>query len=93
MKYSEETLQAWTAPLSSSEEQRAENTIKMILSAIDNSDELKTKDIEVFIQGSFANNTNVRAESDVDVCVMLKDTFHLLICLRQVVSFIMLSLH
>ena len=76
MKYSEETLQAWTAPLSSSEEQRAENTIKMILSAIDNSDELKTKDIEVFIQGSFANNTNVRAESDVDVCVMLKDTFH-----------------
>lgn len=77
MKYSESTLQSWTAPLSISEEQRAENTINMIRSAVDSSDELKTMDIEVFTQGSFANNTNVRTESDVDVCVMLNDTFHL----------------
>lgn len=48
----------------------------MIKSAIDANTELKTMDIEVFIQGSFANNTNVRTESDVDVCVMLKDSFH-----------------
>ena len=32
--------------------------------------------VEVFTQGSYANNTNVRTESDVDVCVMLKDVFH-----------------
>lgn len=76
MKYSEHTLQSWTAPLSQREEQRAENTIRMIKSAIDAKSELKTMGIEVFIQGSFANNTNVRSESDVDVCVMLKDTFH-----------------
>ena len=76
MKYSEQTLQSWTASLSPTEEQRAENTIKMIKSAIDANDELKSMDIEVFTQGSFANNTNVRSESDVDVCVMLKDTFH-----------------
>ena len=76
MKYSEETLQSWTAPLSKAEEQRAENTINMIRSAIDASDELKVMDIEVFTQGSFANNTNVRSESDVDVCVMLRDVFH-----------------
>ncbi len=76
MKYSEQTLQSWTAPLSDSEEERAENTINMIRSAIDGSDELKTMDIEVFTQGSFANNTNVRTESDVDVCIMLNDTFH-----------------
>lgn len=76
MKYSEETLQSWTAPLSNSEENRAENTIRMIRSAIDSSDRLSNMDIEVFTQGSFANNTNVRSESDVDVCVMLKDTFH-----------------
>lgn len=36
---------------------------------------INNKDIEIFIQGSYANNTNVRAGSDVDVCVMLKDTF------------------
>ena len=51
MKYSEETLKSWTAPLSETEEQRAENTIKMIRSAIDASDELKVMDIEVFTQG------------------------------------------
>ena len=76
MKYSESTLQSWTVPLSQSEEQRAENAIKMIKSAIDANAELKAMGIEVFTQGSFANNTNVRTESDVDVCVMLKDTFH-----------------
>ncbi len=76
MKYSEQTLQSWTAPLSQTEEQRAENTIKMIRSAIDANADLKTMGIEVFTQGSFANNTNVRSESDVDVCVMLNDTFH-----------------
>lgn len=32
-------------------------------------------DIEVFVQGSYGNNTNVRSDSDVDVCVMLKDVF------------------
>lgn len=76
MKYSESTLQSWTAPLSSTEEQRAENTIKMVRSAVDANDELKRLDYEVFIQGSFANNTNVRSDSDVDVCVMLKSTFY-----------------
>ena len=76
MKYSEQTLQNWTAPLSQTEEQRAENTIKMIRNAINFCDELKTMDIDIFLQGSYANNTNVRSESDVDVCVMLRDTFH-----------------
>lgn len=76
MKYSEQTLQNWTAPLSQTEEQRADNTIKMIRNAINSCDELKTMDIDIFIQGSYANNTNVRSESDVDVCVMLRDTFH-----------------
>ena len=76
MKYSEQTLQSWKASLSDSERKRAKNTINMIRSAIISSDELKTMDIEIFLQGSFANNTNVRTESDVDVCVMLKDNFY-----------------
>lgn len=76
MKYTEARLQSWTAPLTDTEKQRAENSIKMIQAAIDGSDELKSMDIEIFIQGSYANNTNVRSESDVDICVMLKDVFH-----------------
>lgn len=46
MKYSESTLLLWTTPLSKSEQDRAENTIKMIKSAIDANTELKTMDIE-----------------------------------------------
>ena len=76
MRYTEETLQGWTVPLSLAEEQRAENSLKMIRSAINGDEELKKMNIDIFVQGSFANNTNVRSESDIDVCVMLKDVFH-----------------
>lgn len=76
MRYSEDTLQSWTQPLSKTEEDRVENTAKMIKSAIDLDERLKNMKIEVFAQGSYANNTNVKSESDIDICVMLKDTFH-----------------
>ena len=75
-KYSEETLNKWAKPASETEEKRISNAIKMIKEAIQGYDNLKDKDIEIFVQGSYANNTNVRAKSDVDVCVMLKDTFY-----------------
>ena len=76
MIYTEQKLQQWTTPLSSTEEQRAENTIRMIRSVVASDNELKNMDVEVFLQGSYANNTNVRTESDVDVCIMLQDSFH-----------------
>lgn len=76
MKYTEEQLKEWTAPLSDTEDNRAKNAITMIKSAIDSSTELKRIDIEVFLQGSYANNTNIRGNSDVDVCVMCKSTFY-----------------
>lgn len=31
---------------------------------------------DVFLQGSYGNDTNVYSESDVDVVIVLKDTFH-----------------
>ena len=60
MKYTEDELRTWSAPLSQTEEARAENAIKMIKIAIAADDDLKSMDIEVFTQGSYANNTNVR---------------------------------
>lgn len=75
-KYSEETLNKWAKPASETEEKRISNAITMIKEAIKDYDNLKNKDIEIFVQGSYANNTNVRAKSDVDVCIMLKDTFY-----------------
>lgn len=76
MRYTEATLQLWTKPASDTEEQKIENTISMIKSAINSSNELKSLEIDIFVQGSYANNTNVRTNSDVDVCVMLKSTFY-----------------
>lgn len=75
-KFSEQTFDNWRKPASETEEQRISNAISMIKDAIRSSDDLKNKNIEIFVQGSYANNTNVKKESDVDVCVMLKDTFY-----------------
>ncbi|MBA5247971.1 MAG: nucleotidyltransferase [Gammaproteobacteria bacterium] len=74
-KFSEITLSDWSRAASASEEQRISNAISMIKEAVNNSDQLKEKEIEIFVQGSYANNTNVRANSDIDICIMLKDTF------------------
>lgn len=75
MKYSEDTLQKWTAPLSSTEEKRVENTVRMIKDAVSSYSKLSGRKMEIFAQGSYANNTNVRQNSDVDICIMLTSTF------------------
>jgi hypothetical protein len=75
MKYAEETLNYWTSPLSQTEEQRVENTVRMIKDAVNSYDKLSACTMETFAQGSYANNTNVRQNSDVDICVMLTSTF------------------
>ncbi len=44
--------------------------------ALGRSQALKARDIEIFLQGSYANNTNIRGDSDVDIVVMLKSSWH-----------------
>ncbi len=74
-KFTEETLDSWRKPSSENEEQKISNTISMIKEAVSSHSELKNKTIEFVPQGSYRNNTNVRLNSDIDICVMLKDTF------------------
>ena len=74
MKYTEDTLKSWTLPLSQTEEKRVENTVQMIKNAVTSYDKLANCSMEIFAQGSYANNTNVRQNSDVDICVMLTST-------------------
>ena len=74
--YNEQTLDSWRKPASENEDQKISNAITMIKDAIKSHSILKTKDIEFVIQGSYSNNTNVRLDSDIDVCAMLKDTFY-----------------
>jgi predicted nucleotidyltransferase len=71
----ETVFSTWGGPPSATERQKCENAERAIRNAIDASEELSSKDIEVFVQGSYANRTNVRQESDVDICVLCKNTF------------------
>lgn len=71
----EETLKSWAKPSSDTEDQKCQNAERMIKDAIREDTTLAGHNIEVFAQGSYRNNTNVRNESDVDICVKLMDTF------------------
>ena len=74
--FNEQTLDNWRKPPSENEEQKISNAISMIKDAVKAHDKLKDKNIEFVIQGSYGNNTNVKLDSDIDVCAMLKDTFY-----------------
>lgn len=71
----DELLARWKSAPSDAEDLRAENACRVVTNAIKESPDLAKWDIDVFIQGSYKNNTNVRLHSDVDVCVRLNDTF------------------
>ena len=71
----ETKCRAWAKPPGTTEEQRCKNAEQAISNAIKASDRLKSKSIEIFTQGSYANNTNVRGDSDVDVAVVCSNTF------------------
>ena len=68
-KYTEEQLTGWTKPPSNSEQTKLENSERMVRDAINSDEKLKKKSTETFGQGSYANNTNVRLNSDIDINV------------------------
>ena len=65
----EEQLTGWTAPSSDSEQEKQERTERMIQEAIDAHAPFNGYSLKVYAKGSYANNTNVRADSDVDIAV------------------------
>lgn len=69
------TLRQWSKPPSQTEDQRASNAASMIRDAIRNAAAFKDRKIDVYASGSYRNNTNARTESDVDVAVVLADSF------------------
>lgn len=69
----EDTFTAWSKPLSDTEEERCKNTLSMIRDAINNDPALSKFAIEVFVHGSYNNNTNVKQNSDIDVCICNRD--------------------
>jgi len=75
-KYSEEQLTRWTKPPSDSEQTKLENSERMVRDAINSDEKLKDKSTETFGQGSYANNTNVRLNSDIDINVRYTGGFY-----------------
>jgi hypothetical protein len=64
-----EMFGTWAKPLSDTEDDKCSNAEGMVRKAIGASAALRDRSIRVFAQGSYRNNTNVRAESDVDIGV------------------------
>ena len=65
----EDTLKGWTGPSSDTEQEKQERTERMIREAIANHAAFDGFRFSVYTKGSYANSTNVRADSDVDVAV------------------------
>lgn len=63
----------WSKPPTTTEEQRCTNAESVVRNAIRAYPAFATRNIEVFAQGSYRNGTNVRASSDVDICVRCMD--------------------
>ena len=99
MKFTENMLSNYAAPLSESEDNRCKNAISMVSDAlkglglyqdqrgihklyedtysyaVNMANSTGTRKVKIFVQGSYANNTNVRTESDVDIAVIQEEVF------------------
>jgi hypothetical protein len=65
----EDQLAGWTGPSSDTEKDKQDRTERMIRQAIDSHEPFNNCSLKVFAKGSYANNTNVRSDSDVDIAV------------------------
>lgn len=75
-RFSEDTLSNWTSPPSDSEESKLSNSERMVREVINEDATLSGISIEVFGQGSYANDTNVRLNSDIDINVRYTGGFY-----------------
>lgn len=72
---SDERLAIWGSAPSQTEQEKAERAERAVRNAIAASTTFIGRDVTVFAQGSYRNRTNVRADSDVDICVLCRDTY------------------
>jgi hypothetical protein len=71
----EDSLKSWAKPPGATEQAKCDNAVRMIRQATEASQTLRDKSISVFVQGSYRSRTNVRQDSDVDVCVLYTGSF------------------
>lgn len=66
-------LAGWTARSSDTEQQKQERAERMVRDAVRNHSAFSGCNLKVFAKGSYANNTNVKSDSDVDIAVKCMD--------------------
>jgi tRNA nucleotidyltransferase (CCA-adding enzyme) len=67
----ESQLDTWSHQGSIAQSSSTYNTIKNVLER--GTTPYANKNFEVFLQGSYGNDTNIYAESDVDIVIVLND--------------------
>ena len=75
-KFTEETFNNWRYPPSDSEETKLANAQRMVREALSADPKLSKLTIEVFGQGSYANDTNVKLNSDIDINARYMGAFY-----------------
>ena len=65
----EDTLRSWVKPPSDHEDSKRDKTETEIKRALSASSRLQSVQYKVYAKGSYANNTNVRLDYDVDIAV------------------------
>lgn len=69
------SLASWAKGPGKTEQEKCENSENAIKKAIAAHERLSKMDITVFALGSYRGRTNVRQDSDVDICVRLNTTY------------------
>lgn len=69
-------LAGWTGRSSDNEDAKRQRTEQQIREAIRSHARLSSQPLKIYAKGSYANNTNVRLDSDVDICVEYYGGFH-----------------
>jgi hypothetical protein len=72
----ESQLVGWTGPSSATEQDKQDRTERMVKDAVTNHPAFKDCSLRVYAKGSYANNTNVRADSDVDIAVQCTNVLY-----------------
>lgn len=72
----EETFEVWAKPPGITEETKCAHAESAVRKAVEASAKLQQHAVRVFTQGSYRNRTNVRIESDVDLCVLCPNVYY-----------------
>ena len=75
-RFSEDTLNNWRKPPSDTEAEQLSNAERIVRDAIKDDPFLRNVNVRIFGQGSYANDTNVRRNSDIDINVQYQNAFH-----------------